>query len=102
MPVAEWAGHGVNVLLQIYAKCLAGQQEAAMSRIQRVLEGGVRERPRNFDVNVPWMVAGNRVQPGMSAVGKIRAALRLCRSTRTCPCSEGVPPVRLELTLDGF
>jgi len=23
--VAEWAGHGVDVLLRIYAKCIAGQ-----------------------------------------------------------------------------
>ena len=29
--VAEWAGHSVNVLLQIYAKCLAGQEEVAWS-----------------------------------------------------------------------
>ncbi|GAB2764087.1 tyrosine-type recombinase/integrase [Salinifilum aidingensis] len=35
--VAEWAGHSVQVLLQIYAKCLAGQEEAARSRIADVL-----------------------------------------------------------------
>jgi hypothetical protein len=27
--VAEWAGHGVDVLLRIYAKCNAGQNELA-------------------------------------------------------------------------
>ena len=26
--VAEWAGHSVAVLLQIYAKCIAGQEDA--------------------------------------------------------------------------
>ncbi|GAB2763927.1 hypothetical protein GCM10027174_45710 [Salinifilum aidingensis] len=36
--VAEWAGHSVQVLLQIYAKCLAGQEEAARSRIANVLD----------------------------------------------------------------
>ncbi len=27
--VAEWAGHGVDVLLRIYAKCVVGQDELA-------------------------------------------------------------------------
>ncbi len=31
--VAEWAGHSLAVLLQIYAKCLVGQEEAARRRI---------------------------------------------------------------------
>jgi len=31
--VAEWAGHTVNVLLQVYAKCISGRQEAAKRRI---------------------------------------------------------------------
>src|ERR1022692_1723026 len=31
--VAEWAGHSVDVLLRIYAKCLAGQHELAKRRI---------------------------------------------------------------------
>jgi len=31
--VAEWAGHGVDVLLRIYAKCIAGQDELAKRRI---------------------------------------------------------------------
>jgi integrase len=35
--VAEWAGHGVNVLLRIYAKCLAGQDEIAKRRITEAL-----------------------------------------------------------------
>lgn len=36
--VAEWAGHGVGVLHQIYAKCIAGQEEAALRRIAAALD----------------------------------------------------------------
>jgi len=35
--VAEWAGHGVDVLLRIYAKCIVGQDEAAKRRISEAL-----------------------------------------------------------------
>lgn len=35
--VAEWAGHGVNVLLQVYAKCIVGQDRAAKQRIEAAL-----------------------------------------------------------------
>jgi hypothetical protein len=35
--VAEWAGHSVAVLLQIYAKCIAGQENAARRRIAQAL-----------------------------------------------------------------
>ena len=35
--VAEWAGHSVDVLLRIYAKCLDGTQDAARRRIEDVL-----------------------------------------------------------------
>lgn len=35
--VAEWAGHSVEVLLRVYAKCLDGQQEAARLRVQAAL-----------------------------------------------------------------
>jgi integrase len=37
--VAEWAGHSVNVLLRVYAKCLDGQQHAARRRIEEALGG---------------------------------------------------------------
>jgi hypothetical protein len=37
--VAEWAGHSVAVLLQIYAKCIAGQEDAARRRIAQALAG---------------------------------------------------------------
>lgn len=35
--VAEWAGHGVDVLLRIYAKCIVGQDELAKRRISEAL-----------------------------------------------------------------
>jgi integrase len=38
--VAEWAGHSVAVLLQIYAKCLAGQEDTARRRIAAALGEG--------------------------------------------------------------
>ena len=34
---AEWAGYGVDVLLRIYAKCVAGQDELAKRRISDAL-----------------------------------------------------------------
>jgi integrase len=36
--VAEWAGHSVNVLLRVYAKCVYGQDEVARQRIDAALE----------------------------------------------------------------
>lgn len=35
--VAEWAGHSVHVLMQIYAKCVYGQEEAARRRVEAAL-----------------------------------------------------------------
>jgi hypothetical protein len=32
--VAEWAGHSVDVLLRVYAKCVSGQQHEAKRRIE--------------------------------------------------------------------
>jgi integrase len=36
-PVAEWAGHSVDVLLRIYAKCVVGQDELSKRRIAEAL-----------------------------------------------------------------
>lgn len=36
--VAEWAGHSVNVLLRVYAKCVYGQEELALRRIDAALQ----------------------------------------------------------------
>jgi integrase len=35
--VAQWAGHSVDVLPRIYAKCIAGQNELAKRRIDEAL-----------------------------------------------------------------
>jgi integrase len=35
--VAEWAGHSINVLLRVYAKCIDGQDEVAKQRIEAAL-----------------------------------------------------------------
>lgn len=39
--VAEWAGHSVDVLLRVYAKCIAGQQSAAMQRIESAMRSQI-------------------------------------------------------------
>jgi integrase len=36
--VAEWAGHSVHVLLRVYAKCIVGQDVAALLRIAAALD----------------------------------------------------------------
>lgn len=38
--VAEWAGHSVDVLLQVYAKCLDGQDQIAQRQVQAALGHG--------------------------------------------------------------
>lgn len=35
--VAEWAGHSVEVLLKVYAKCLDGQDAIARRRVTQAL-----------------------------------------------------------------
>jgi integrase len=35
--VAEWAGHSVHVLLKVYAKCIDGEEDAALRRIELAL-----------------------------------------------------------------
>ncbi len=36
--IAEWAGHSVDVLLRVYAKCTAGQQNVAKQRIEDAMK----------------------------------------------------------------
>jgi hypothetical protein len=38
--VAQWAGHSVDVLLRVYAKCIAGQEDAVRRRVQEALREG--------------------------------------------------------------
>lgn len=41
--VAEWAGHGVDVLLKIYAKTVEGQDAIARRRIEAALDEGLEQ-----------------------------------------------------------
>ena len=43
--VAEWAGHSVNVLLRVYAKCVYGQDDASWKRIDAALLSALAETP---------------------------------------------------------
>jgi integrase len=36
--IAEWAGHGVDVLMKIYAKCIDGQEEMARRLVEKAVE----------------------------------------------------------------
>jgi integrase len=38
--VAQWAGHSVDVLLRVYAKCIAGQEDAVRRRVEDALREG--------------------------------------------------------------
>lgn len=38
--VAAWAGHSVDVLLRVYAKCIAGQDATARRRVEEALRAG--------------------------------------------------------------
>jgi integrase len=44
--VAEWAGHSVAVLLKVYAKCIAGQDELAKRRIEEALRDSEEDHER--------------------------------------------------------
>jgi integrase len=51
--VAQWAGHGVDVLLRVYAKCLDNTEVAAMERIEQTLSASPRT-PRNQNSGAYW------------------------------------------------
>jgi integrase len=38
--VAAWAGHSVDVLLRVYAKCVAGQEDVLRRRVEEALREG--------------------------------------------------------------
>ena len=38
--VAQWAGHSVDVLLRVYAKCIIGQEDAVRRRVEEALRQG--------------------------------------------------------------
>jgi len=51
--VAEWAGHSVDVLLRVSAKCIAGQQEEAKRRILEATQPD-RDDGHQQDDRKPW------------------------------------------------
>ena len=63
--VAEWAGHGVDVLLRIYAKCIDGQPDIAKRRSQ-ARQVGAPDRPAS--VAPSWGYAVSYVHPSPSYV----------------------------------
>lgn len=74
--VAERAGHSVDVLLKIYAKCIDGQREVANQRIRK--RWGIMIHPmpaaesiRNDPVTerpTPYFQAGQRAFPGVEVL----------------------------------
>ena len=65
--VAEWAGHGVDVLLRVYAKCLDNTESVAMERIEQALEPTPREpRTRNSGAYRERMAVESRFQPDLT------------------------------------
>lgn len=54
--VAEWAGHSVAVLLRVYAKCIAGQEDSARQRIDD-------SALRKFPAHLPQTPVDDRIGP---------------------------------------
>jgi len=52
--VAEWAGHSVAVLLRVFAKCIAGQEDSALRRVDVAL---------NSSTNSPQTPVDDRTAP---------------------------------------
>jgi integrase len=65
--VAQWAGHSVEVLLRVYAKCLDNSETVAMERIEATLPPR-RERPagQNLDAYRTRMAVESRIRPDMA------------------------------------
>jgi len=69
--VAEWAGHSVEVLLRVYAKCVDGDDVTALRRIEATIglelmpaEGPVEgQSGQNFDAYSTQPPATNRILP---------------------------------------
>ena len=58
--VAQWAGHSVDVLLRVYAKCIAGQEDAVRRRVEEALRRG----PLMIaSVMRPWIAVDGGHQP---------------------------------------
>jgi hypothetical protein len=74
--VADWAGHSVDVLLRVYAKCISGQQYEAKRRIEEATrprddEQMIRSRAPNFGTYLTQRAAYGHPEPPTAAHGKI-------------------------------
>jgi hypothetical protein len=75
--VAEWAGHSVDVLLRVYAKCISDQQPEAKRRIEEATrtrdDSMIKSSPPNFDTYLPQRAAQRHSWPHSSGHAKISA-----------------------------
>jgi hypothetical protein len=86
--LTEWAGHGVDVLLRIYAKCVVGQDELAKRPISNALRqdsAESRSHKRSWTLARIWHsdlhpAALDRTQPHTVVTGKITDDESLRRS----------------------
>ena len=73
--VAEWAGHSVNVLMQVYAKCISGRQDANKRRIfdaTRYLTGDqLTDEQRQAADNLAATIQRHEVSATMRALKKM-------------------------------
>ncbi|WP_194923138.1 tyrosine-type recombinase/integrase [Catenulispora pinisilvae] len=51
--IAEWAGHGLDVLLRIYAKCIEGQEELARKLIEQSIDFFVSQALTASEADAP-------------------------------------------------
>ena len=95
---AEWAGHSVGVLHQIYAKVIGGLEAAAHRRIEEAL-GWEPETREQIGNDQPDSAGPDWTEPGKS-----RSTLGASSQVKWPGRSwfGRVPPVRFERTLDGF
>ena len=88
--MAQWAGHSVDVLLRVYAKCIAGQEDAVRRRVEEALRvAGLMIASVYASVNTRRQGVTSRTQPD---------------STRTAPdrVSAGQGPFGVVVAGRGF
>jgi len=64
--VAAWAGHSVQVLLQVYAKCIVGRDEIARRRIEIALDAGLTQTSQSPSQIDPEAGPARRSRPQTS------------------------------------
>ena len=43
--IAAWAGHSVEMLMRVYARCVAGMEDVWITRMDATLRSAQQERP---------------------------------------------------------